>query len=750
MAQTDNKQNVVAEQSREMDDIERALKRPAVAQENLKDRIKQIHTIKTGASDCAAEAENELEKLNQDLTKLGPPVKDESAAVTKTRAALSKEQAEIEKRAAACRLLLLRSDELLGRIASLQSQFLAQRLLDRGPTFTALMRDNWRHPGVWITSAHSFLRTHSGVEKLSTKEYVLLVLVLVAALGLGVGLRWRLSTWAEKHRWDKQFAGIFSRALVTTWAHYAPHLFFSVGAALFLYVVTHTGKPIPFLNVLAYGLPVYFLLVTSIQLFLAPTPPAQPLHTMPADITRALAQRLKVLGLLIFLGYLIFSTLLAQALAEPVLLFARDLYAAVFTLNLIWAVWLLDRIPRLSKTRWLRAVLVFVLVAALVAEFLGYRNLSFFVLRALLGTAIVLGLLRLVGRLLKELFTGLDEGRRPWHRRLRTLLGLKSGVHVPGLIWLRAIIVILLWTVFALALLRIWGMSAATMQQIQGLVVDGFTIGSLKIVPTRIMWALVIFALLYTVSGWIRNRLERRWLPKVRMDRGAREATVTISGYVGTVVALLVALGVAGMEFTNLAIIAGALSVGIGFGLQNIVNNFVSGLILLFERPIKTGDWIIVGNTEGYVKRIRIRSTQIQTFDRADVIVPNSELISGQVTNWMLYDPRGRVRIPVGVAYGSDTQKVKEILLAVAREHPDVIADGSAPEPRVLFLQFGESSLDFELRCFIREIDRRLGVRSDLNFAIDAAFREQGVEIPFPQRDIHVRNWPSPPPKETG
>ena len=223
------------------------------------------------------------------------------------------------------------------------------------------------------------------------------------------------------------------------------------------------------------------------------------------------------------------------------------------------------------------------------------------------------------------------------------------------------------------------------------------------------------------------------------MERGSREALVTVTGYSGVLVGILVALGVAGIEFTNIAIIAGALSVGIGFGLQNIVNNFVSGLILLIERPVKTGDWIVVGGTEGYVKRIRIRSTQIQTFDRADVIVPNSELISSQVTNWMLRDTTGRARIPVGAAYGSDTQKVKQVLIKVANEHPEVMTYDPALKPFVLFLGFGESSLDFELRIYIRNIDRRLRVISDINFAIDDAFREAGIEIPFPQRDLHIK-----------
>jgi small-conductance mechanosensitive channel len=238
------------------------------------------------------------------------------------------------------------------------------------------------------------------------------------------------------------------------------------------------------------------------------------------------------------------------------------------------------------------------------------------------------------------------------------------------------------------------------------------------------------------VSGWVRRRMEGRWLLNSRMERGSREAMVTITGYISVAAAIIIALSVAGVQFTNLAIIAGALSVGIGFGLQNI------------ERPVKTGDWIVVGETEGYVKRISIRSTLIQTFDRADVIVPNSELISSQVTNWMLYDTRGRVRVSVGVAYGSDTGKVKEILLRIADEHPSIISDGTVVLPKVLFINFGDSALNFELRAFIQNVDERLQVVSDMNFAIEAAFREAGIMIPFPQRDLHIRDWYQAPPSD--
>jgi potassium-dependent mechanosensitive channel len=161
----------------------------------------------------------------------------------------------------------------------------------------------------------------------------------------------------------------------------------------------------------------------------------------------------------------------------------------------------------------------------------------------------------------------------------------------------------------------------------------------------------------------------------------------------------------------------------------------------LFERPIRTGDWIVSGDVQGYVRRISIRSTLIETFDRADVIVPNSALISNNITNWMLRDPWGRLTVPVGVAYGSDVDKVTEVLLSVANEHPLVMTDGrKVSPPMVLFMGFGDSSLNFELRCFIREIDKRLTTLSDFNYAIEKKLRQAGVEIPFPQRDLHMRS----------
>jgi small-conductance mechanosensitive channel len=251
-----------------------------------------------------------------------------------------------------------------------------------------------------------------------------------------------------------------------------------------------------------------------------------------------------------------------------------------------------------------------------------------------------------------------------------------------------------------------------------------------------VTFALTLLAA-YLLSRFVRFVLEEDVFPRVVMRRGVPNAISTVVNYTILFFGFLFALAAAGFELSRITLLAGAFGVGIGFGLQNVVNNFVSGLILLFERPIQVGDTIEVQSLLGDVRRIGPRSSTVRTFDGAEVIVPNGMLISDQVTNWTLSDRRRRVIVGVGVAYGTDPERVLEILRDVAAENETVLQD---PGPLTVFLGFGDSSLDFELRCWIPRYEEGFTMRSNLWVAINAKLREAGIEIPFPQRDLHLRS----------
>jgi small-conductance mechanosensitive channel len=224
-----------------------------------------------------------------------------------------------------------------------------------------------------------------------------------------------------------------------------------------------------------------------------------------------------------------------------------------------------------------------------------------------------------------------------------------------------------------------------------------------------------------------------------KVDTGISLSISRLLHYAIVLIGLMLALATLGFELTNLTIIASALSVGIGFGLQTIVNNFVCGLILLFERPVKVGDIIQLGSQWATIRDIGLRATIIQTFDRSDIIVPNSDLITNQLTNWTLDDRNMRIILTVGVAYGSDVPLVLKTLRDCTAENPRILDN---PAPLIYFMDFGESSLNFQIRVWIDDIDYMNNVRSELNQAIDNRFRELGIEVPFPQRDLHLKDAP--------
>lgn len=367
----------------------------------------------------------------------------------------------------------------------------------------------------------------------------------------------------------------------------------------------------------------------------------------------------------------------------------------------------------------------------LLAQLLGYHALSGWLITNSVSTAFIVLVVTFLIRLGRGAISLLVGSR--WARRVRLVarVGPELARRLSRL--LKAILLVM----GGLAVLDLWGVVDTAWQAWSGLVGAGIEVGGLKVTVGAVLLAL---AALYaaTLTSWLlRALLDEEVFQHHGIDRGSGDAIKTLLHYAVILAGFLLALTLAGVEVGRLAILAGAFGIGIGFGLQDIVNNFISGLILLFERPVRVGDVVEMDGRWGEIRKIGLRSTVVETYDRSEVIVPNGELISKSVTNWTLSTTINRLVLSVGVAYGSDLEKVFHILDAVPGEHPRVLDD---PAPYAVFAGFGDSSLDFEVRAWVGSIDDRLPVKSQLLSEIDRRFRAEGVEIPFPQRDLHLRS----------
>jgi len=388
---------------------------------------------------------------------------------------------------------------------------------------------------------------------------------------------------------------------------------------------------------------------------------------------------------------------------------------------------------------WLigRIVVGVAALGAVVDAALGYAELALFVSRALSWTLVTVGgVFLLRGAAREAIEAAFDSGV------VRRWLNIGDDGADTLTFWGRLLLEPVFLIAAAVLTAPYWGFTQREMLTWAGGVLSGFKIGEVSISPAEIGLAILAVALVLIATRTTQSALLTRLLPRTRMDPGVQNSLAQAFGYLGMILALAVGVSALGVDLSNLAIVAGALSVGIGFGLQSVVNNFVSGLILLAERPVKVGDWVIVGDQQGIVKRIAIRATEIETFDRSSVIIPNSDLISNRVINRTHKDRYGRIDIAIGVAYGSDTHKVEDLLLEIGRAHPEVMR---LPEPFVLFMGFGASSLDFELRVFTANNLRSFVIASAIRHTIAERFAEEGVEIPFPQRVVHMVPPPAPP-----
>ncbi|WP_228719927.1 DUF3772 domain-containing protein [Methylococcus geothermalis] len=732
-----------------LDRYEKTLAKGDLDDDRLVEIRAELGSLRLDARAAADQARPLAQAIRDELAALGPPPGEgeppEAPGIAAKRKAISERLANMEGSLKEAELVITRADGLAERLQSLRRTRFTERVLTRGPS--PLFPSVWRKAFQEIREAaaaqrqdfEDWLARDSTAAKIDLMRWQLPLAVLVAVL-----IAWPLRLWFIRRfgyvevttepsygqRLRTALVTGIIRTLIPSAAVLAIYLGFTAGGLL-SDSVRYVVQP------LATMLVVFFFVVACCRAALAPGEPLWRLISLGDDSARVIAHIVTAMTAVFAIDAVVNAW--GKRFEWSVELMALHNFVTGLSIALLLLIILRRRIweSEVGTTRWLglRYTLTLLVYAIPIAALPGYVVLS-----RLLAIQLVLSiglyvLVTVLGKIGDEFVSHMLSERAVVGRHLRSNLDISpDGIDALSF-WLTGLARLCIGLTGILALMVLWGAGGSDLSAWLYEVVFGFKIGNITVSLADLAFGLLLFAGMLILTRFVQRTLEHRILPRTRIDPGLQHSIRTAVGYLGFTLALIMLISAAGFDLSQLTIIAGALSVGIGLGFQNVVNNFVSGLILLAERPIKVGDWIMVGDVQGYVKKISVRATEVLTFDRASVFIPNSELIAHPVTNRTYADKVGRIVIPVSFSYGTDARKVCEVLMQVAKSHPKVLRQSG---PFVFFKEFGPSSLNFEVIAFVADVDTMKSVTSELCIEIDAACRLEGLTMPYPQRDVHL------------
>lgn len=756
---------ILVDWNRSLERVEQYLKQPSYSEEKTKQLRVLLIRLRQETAATEKAADESLTAAEQLLATLGAEPADaepaEPESVRQKRAQYNKDISDYKARVQQAQLARARADQLDSRLSKATTTLLVDDLLTRMPlpympgTVERAIEDYWQLAAELVNAPKTWWRSLPP----ENRRFGALIFGL-ALIGVTLATGFLLRIWIlrrfgrdpaiEDPSYSRRFFSAFTECLARG---IVPALLFT---AILLRIQSDdarvTGFLLDALSAFCGAMIFLFLAVALVRAVLAPDMPAWQLTALKRRNAVIVGRRVILIIGIIAADFFIRESAQPLGLSQAFWSVQGALFGVVenilILLLLLRSLWepveedeTAEEAPAVAGSEpsekkssrfWagLRILVGIIAFSGIVAFLAGYSRLGDHINEALITSAAIAAVLFLLRGLLREIV-----GIALRSELAKRHLALPHTTRSTMKFWVRALLDAALIVCGVVLMLIVWGVPADDLSRLSGKALTGFEIGSVTISITDIVTSLVVFALVLAITRVLQRALSDRVLPETHLAVGVQHSLAAGFGYVGIILAITLTLSTLGIDLSNIALIAGALSVGIGFGLQNVVNNFVSGLILLIERPIQVGDWVVVGTNEGRVKRISVRATEIETFQRASVIVPNAELLSNSVTNWTHKNNLGRVEIAVGVAYGSDTEKVRDILLECAKECDEVLA---FPEPFVLFLDFGNSSLDFELRCYVGDVIRRLRVATEIRYMIDRRFREEGVEIPFPQHVVHM------------
>ncbi|MHB2168351.1 DUF3772 domain-containing protein [Alsobacter sp. R-9] len=735
----------------QLDQLEAGLQRRGSSDQALQALRASVDPLATQARSVVVDLAPRAEAIRLRLKELGPKPgeKDppEGADVTKEREDRQAALAEIDETIRIARSLLVQAEQIEKEIADLRRSLFTSRLFESSASLlspTLWMEIGKGLPGdikaFWFLAAQTWDRA---LERLTPRGAIAVFAALALAAFLilplrrfGVAFVKRDRLAGQPNRLQKAIAAaglVLISALLPVSAAYVVYSFIDSIDLL-------PPRVEPIFGALAYGMAFVAFASGLADALLAPDRSNWRLFGLSDDKAQRLVRVLTAVAVVLALGR--FSETVLQAIAASLKLSValKGLFAVLAALIFSRALPLIQTVSPSDEAAFgphvtegvdysgiVRGVGWGVVTVVTASAAVGYVALASFLADQFTWAGIVIAITLLLVILAGEGITAAFASRGPVSRVVRSSIGLSGqsieqlGVLASGV---SRVVIIGLAVLFLLAP---WGVESRDVLSSLQAAFFGITIGGVTLSMSTIVLAFVFFGIGVFATRAVQRWLQKEYLPRTKMDAGLRNSITTGVGYAGIVGAGAIAVSYLGLSFDKLTIVAGALSLGIGFGLQSIVNNFVSGLILLAERGVKVGDWIVVGDEQGYVKKINVRATQIETFDRATLIVPNSNLVSGTVKNWVHTDRVGRIIVTIPVARDTDADMVATLMRAAAQENPDVLED---PAPRVLFKRITETSLTFDLVCFVAEVDTGARVSSDLTFAIVRRLRENGIIKP--------------------